>query len=208
MRASWLLLATLSFGCTSPNDGQQLDGGDDQSVGSGGDDLSQASQDLSVSGDLAMPAQPDLAMPQDLSGIDLMGVFVCGSNLCSSTQTCCVTAANGMFSGACTTGSCPDGGVPVACEHPQDCKGDPCCMNVANGSPTDVACTTSMSACVPNINIGTQSGPTRLCNTSADCTAGPVTTNDPDCCTYVKYGVHMCFNKTVAGLSGGKFTCP
>jgi hypothetical protein len=168
--------------------------------------------DLSASvdgGDDGNSPGPDLLPePQDLSGFDLKGVFVCGNNICSGGQTCCATASGGMLNGTCTTGSCADGGVPVQCAYPAECMGDPCCITVANGAATATNCTNMASACQPNLNVATQSGQTRGCTTNADCTAGVTTPNYPTCCTQVKYGVHLCFNTTLAALSMGAFTCP
>jgi hypothetical protein len=203
MRVSLLLLA-LAAGCGSDV------GGDDLATACG--DCADGAIDLSASvdgGDDGNNPGPDMAQPpQDLSGLDLKGVFVCGQNICGSGQTCCAMASGGMLVGTCTNGPCADGGVPVQCAYPSECMGDPCCITVQSGAATAANCTNAANACVPNLNVGTQSGQTRGCTTNSDCTAGGITSSYPTCCTQVKYGVHLCFNSTLAGLSGGAFTCP
>lgn len=207
MRAC-VLLALLG-GCTADNAQQTGDGGEGDLSGSV-DDLS-AAADLSAGGAVdGPPAGPDLAMPQDLRGFDLAGVFVCGSNLCGSGQTCCVTSGGGMANGSCLAGACGDAGVPVSCGGPTDCMGDPCCLTVQNSLPTQVVCTNMANACVPSFNLATKSGTTRICRNDADCTSGGVTTSYGTCCTMVDNGQHLCFNSTIAGLTSGKgkITCP
>jgi hypothetical protein len=188
----WVLLLV---GCGSGNTIMNPDDG-----GGGGNDQS-------------MMSMPDFSTPPDLAG-----AFVCGTmGVCGSGNICCVFATTGgQASGACVpNGSCMgDMGVPVECRAPANCGGNPCCVTIANGVPSNVSCTTSMTACQIMYTFGgstgIMSGTTRLCTAGADCTAGEPTTQYPDCCSAMMGGVtqQFCFAKNLAALSGGKVTCP
>ena len=145
-------------------------------------------------------SQPDLSTP-----VDLANAFMCGSNLCSASQQCCVTG----MTPTCAS-SCGDGGFQAQCQKPANCGGNPCCITIGSGfAVQSVVCTSSPSACVPMVNAGTQSGMDRACTVDADCTSGLPSMPAPqlpDCCTNTQTMQHVCFNKSYLGIGG--WTCP
>ncbi len=180
-----LVLALAALGCGNSSPG----GGSGGSGGTGGGGSSSAA---------------DLAMPADMSSA---GGF-CGGQTCMGGTTCCVVGGTPMC-----MGSCPDGGLSAQCQKPSDCPGvaQACCITVANYMPTAVMCTAG-AQCVPNLTAQ-GAGQDRACVTSADCTdnTGTMMSSLPDCCTSTQSGQHVCFSKTLLGLSTQLqmlFTCP
>ena len=105
----------------------------------------------------------------------------------------------------------PDLTFAASCGGPADCNGDPCCAQFVKGSVTTVACTSSKSACMPMLNLATQTGMTRICTADADCTSGVTPPNDySTCCTASGGGQSskICFSKTLPAFSMGAVTCP
>jgi hypothetical protein len=162
--------------------------------------------------DLKAGIQPDLREPlpdlrpaiTDLAtGRATSDGFLCGSQSCSGGSLCCVTGTTPT----CAS-SCPDGGFVAQCRSPDDCGGNPCCVNVDPGYVIhNVSCTDSPTACPPAINVSNGSGQERGCRVDSDCTSGAPSTMLPDCCTNTGTMQHTCFNKLYVGLVMG-FTCP
>lgn len=172
-------------------------------------------RDLSVAPDLAQPPDlavpPDLAMPlQDLRQPpvgDAAGV-VCGNMTCGKGLKCCVEV-QGMGAMAKCLAGCPDGNFPVACDGPEDCGGNPCCVDVKGAMlSAGAVCTAKPSECVPQLQLQTQSGRSRLCHVNADCTAGVANSELPLCCRVQQGGqqVQVCLNQLIAGFIGA--ACP
>jgi hypothetical protein len=77
-------------------------------------------------------------------------------------------------------------------------------------APQSVTCTAAPSAC-PN-NLGLMGGSTRLCHTSADCTAANPNTMFGDCCvtSYNGQPFEFCFSQQYAQIAmnfGVTITC-
>ncbi|MFN7134482.1 MAG: hypothetical protein ACK4N5_20545, partial [Myxococcales bacterium] len=129
--------------------------------------------------------QGDAGGPRD-AGIE-PGVR-CGAAQCPVGEVCCVTIADGGFSGTCAS-SCADGGQALACDGPEDCSGQTgiCCGEVRSGAGTPPNCpiASAKSSCTGTCNTsfsffcpGTNT--VRLCHTTPDCTESSA----PTCCTY------------------------
>jgi hypothetical protein len=172
-------------------------------LGCGGNDgAPDLSMDLSV--DLTMPAAgPDLSY---FHQVDANGL-ACGAQTCSPGQTCCVTGSSGAYSFTCETG-CVDGGLPITCQGPGNCGGNPCCITLDNSALTSISCTSAASQCAPALS-GSGSGMTRSCNYDGDCTYG-LSGNPPypDCCHLTSNNQRFCFNKGLVGFTGGSIACP
>jgi hypothetical protein len=121
---------------------------------------------------------------------------------CGAGTVCCVTGTTP----ACAA-SCPSGFV-AQCRGPENCGGNPCCINVTAGWKVhDVSCTTALTDCPPMIDLTAGSGQNRACHTDGDCTVGAPKTNLPNCCTNTMTAQHVCFNAGAVGFIQG-FTCP
>jgi hypothetical protein len=151
--------------------------------------------DMSV-GDLSTAAPPDLLPP-----------VPCGKMPpCTGGTTCCVHQVGDGGTAACAT-TCP-GGTLINCFGPEFCaSANPCCMTITAGHADSILCTGSPGDCAPNLGAG-GSGMTRICNADADCTAGGVTTNYPQCCHNTKTGLKLCFSSAAVPFSGGAIACP
>lgn len=207
MRRAMLVLALLGgVGC----DNEGLGGNTDQT---GARDARGGADGAVIKPDLAEPGEDDMtAEPEDMAGAssdlssgggDLGGVW-CGSMSCGAGSVCCVVAAMG---GLACMASCPDGGVPITCDGPEDCGGNPCCATITNLTQASVTCSAKASDCAPSLAIQTRSGTARFCHTSADCTSGLGSSTLPDCCTGMLNGqsAQFCFSKTFASFLG--LTC-
>ncbi len=160
--------------------------------------------DIAVPPDLAMPPPADMAYnpPKDADGVG------CGNMQCQVGEVCCVSV-NGMQAMTMCAQSCPDGGVAVTCDGPEDCMGNPCCAKLSGGGLGGVMCTMAQNACPPQFDIQQMMGQTRLCHVDGDCTAGAPNTNLPLCCTVKDQNgnaAHICLNKQFAAFAGG--SCP
>ncbi len=161
--------------------------------------------------DMAAPVEtPDLAQPPEPpadAGIQ------CGNQTCPLGQKCCATFGNGMASATCMD-SCGDGALTIACDGPEQCGGNPCCVDVQNAMFNGGAmCTAAPTDCAPTFDIQKRSGMDRLCHNDNDCTSGAANSQAPNCCTITQGGasVHTCLNKNFVGLlgfAGIKATCP
>ena len=177
----------------------------------GGGDLAKA-PDLGQSSDLALPpdlsSSGDFAVPPDLAE-SLPDGLSCGNQTCGGSQKCCVMLKGMMATPTCMD-SCPDGDFTVACDGPESCMGNPCCVIIKNAkvSGGGAMCTDQPTACPPAVDIQTQSGMDRLCHVDADCTSGAPNTQLPKCCTVKQNGnpAHICLNMLYAQIAGG--TCP
>jgi hypothetical protein len=151
----------------------------------------------STSSDLAM-ASGDLAYTPPAGQ-----PFVCDTMTCGSGTVCCVTGTTP----ACV-GSCPSGSFVAQCRGPENCGGNPCCINVSAGWKVhDVTCSAALTDCPPAIDLTTGSGQNRACHVDADCTVGAPKTTLSNCCTNTTTGQHVCFNAGAVGFIQG-FTCP
>ena len=154
---------------------------------------------------------PDLSFPKfDLAGpVDLTanGVMCGGGQTCKVGDKCCIVQQGMMSSSQCLP-SCPDGNFSVACDGPEDCTGNPCCVAIMGGAPGGSTCTAAPNACPPQFS-GIGSGQTRVCHTDGDCTSGIMTTQLNLCCTVPTPAgakAHVCLNKMFAQFVGG--SCP
>ncbi len=191
-------------------------------AGCGGNDGLMTGSDMATAGtkdlstapqpDQSVAPQPDMTMAvQDMAAnfLPFDSGIACGNMTCPLGQQCCLTVANMQASATCAD-SCDtiDGSVDVMCGGPENCGGNPCCVNIqgmmlAGG----VSCGKTMDACQPN--VGLNGGMDRLCHTDDDCTrSAPNNTNLTQCCTLMMNGqsTHICLNNTLAGLVQG--TCP
>jgi hypothetical protein len=186
--------ALLLAGCSSSGGGTGTSPANPTTVPSGG------AVDLGAGADFSSSKQPE------------SGGLACGSATCAPTQVCCVSVADGgVATGeACAApGSCT-GGYPIQCRGPEQCGGNPCCLNINTGAPTGISCTSAATECKPALDVFTRTGKTRLCHVDADCTAGAQGTILNACCTGKQGGLtqQFCFSKTLADLSMGAVTCP
>ena len=190
-------------------------GGDDGLVtGDGGTADLSSNKDASASTDQASSAV------YDLSGVDLAGIS-CGAQTCGANMECCLTPdiQAQTVSGQCVPAgtSCGDGGVPLACDGPEDCPmaTAQCCVDLALGSGNmsvsgSAACTSSCPASVVTTNGGTLK--TRLCHSPADCTnysgTAPVVGTAPfdKCCSYPGLSFEFCAPGLVT-LASNKIKC-
>jgi hypothetical protein len=168
--------------------------------------------DFAVGPDLTPAAGPeDMSIPPDLTQVEPLpdSGISCGNMSCALGQKCCVLVKGMQVMPSCMD-SCPDGDVTLACDGPENCDGNPCCINIKNGGFTGGAmCNTKPTDCAPAIDIQTQSGMDRFCHTDNDCTSGlPGGSMLPLCCTISLTGssAHVCLNKLFAGFI--KATCP
>lgn len=199
-------IALFAAGCGSG--GLSTGGGSDLAVAP---DLARA-PDLATPPDMASPPPvADLAVPSDLSQTppyDAAGV-ACGMQTCGGKQKCCVML-KGMMAMPMCMDSCPDGDFTVACDGPEDCKGNPCCVSINNAmiDGAGAQCTMQPDSCPPKVDIQSRSGMDRLCHIDADCTAGAPNTQLPSCCTLMQNGnaAHVCLSKIFAQFLGA--TCP
>ena len=166
---------------------------------------------------LDMTAIPDLTRPppppKDMaySQLDANGVG-CGMMTCAPGQTCCVQNANGMLTQTCAKSCDADaGGFALQCDGPEDCGGNPCCVNI-NGTkpPKDSYCTMKTSDCQPTIDVNTFMGMTRFCHVDGDCTHDAPNGTLKECCTgtYSGQKQHICFDPAYAMFTQGAITCP
>jgi hypothetical protein len=181
----------------------------DNGVPAGGEPDLSAAADLATSGgggDLKMSNGGDMAYNPPLDA----GPLSCGTGTCTTNQVCCAVRSDGGFSGASCTAANACGGndLPIECRGPEYCGGKPCCLTLVNRMPQSILCTAAQTDCSPALDT-TGSGKTRLCHTSADCTAGAPTTGFPDCCSGMQGGVQQqfCFNKGFTSFVPG-ITCP
>jgi hypothetical protein len=171
-------------------------------------DLSSPPTDATQPADLSAPpgdmsgTPPDLTVVSDLSG----GGVACGNVQCPVGQKCCAMIGGGMTTTMCAD-SCPDGDFSGACDGPEDCSGDPCCIQVMNMTSNGSTCTMAANACFPQINLA-GNGQTRACHANADCTSGAQGTQLNLCCSIAQGGatLHLCLNQIYANFLGG--TCP
>jgi hypothetical protein len=170
-------------------------------LGSGGD----AGTDLSAQADLA---GADLShkgtVGVDLAGRDFAGVS-CGTMSCGGGEICCVNPGGGMLSASCVAPSaCGDGGLPAACDGPEDCTGGTsCCANIVLGSggAMSVQGMASCTATCPGSAAGGAGGgmiTSKLCHNAADCVGytgtAPVigNTNFDSCCGNAAFPIRFC----------------
>ena len=126
----------------------------------------------------------DTASSGDTAGV------TCGASTCKTGDVCCVTPKDGGADQVCAA-SCGDGGIPLACDGPEDCPTGAakiCCatLKVGAGSPPacpfdsgNSACTATCPTRIPFSCPG--EGKVRLCHTKADCADD---TSNPSCCTF------------------------
>jgi hypothetical protein len=183
-------------------------------VGCGDDTASDGGLDLSAMADLRGQKPP-----VDLYGDDFAGIGCGGSMICSAGNICCVTPSpDGMtITNSCEPmGSCGDGGIPAACDGPEDCTGSNCCIGLSLGSGGQIAGSAACNAsCNASIMIGTggNSGTltTKLCHGAADCTSytGPTPFGDQAysaCCNYAGIPVGFCAPSLITSVVMG-ITC-
>ncbi len=173
-------------------------------------DLAVRPPDLSVPPDLRQPPPPprDLAYnpPTDANGIS------CGPMTCGPGQLCCLSVMGMTVIPSCAASCNGDGGqIPVVCDGPGNCGGNPCCVAINGGGGMfggQVSCGMKPTDCSPEFNLANRSGTTRRCHVDGDCTAGAPNSQLTDCCTISQGGadVQLCLSQTIAGFIGGH--CP
>src|SRR5262245_43496636 len=92
--------------------------------------------DLTVAVPPDMTVLPDLTIPPDLTELHDFGGVLCGAMTCAQGLQCCATVdVNGMMLTQSCEQSCnSDAGMFVqACDGPEDCMGNPCCVKGAIG---------------------------------------------------------------------------
>jgi hypothetical protein len=159
------------------------------------------STDLSSTSDLTVPPG-DMATLADLTNTGV----TCGNMQCPVGQKCCAMVSGGMTNSTCAD-SCPDGDFSGACDGPENCAGDPCCIQVMNGGSSGSSCTMAPTDCVPMISFN-GGGQTRACHVDGDCTSGAPGTQLNLCCTIPQGSakIHICLNQAFATILGG--SCP
>jgi hypothetical protein len=132
--------------------------------------------------------------------------ILCGQSVCSGSDQCCAEVDGGTTYTQCMP-SCPDGGVSLSCDGPEDCvgKGLFCCakLHVGYGSapncPIESAVASCTAACDTDVPMNCpDDGQVRLCHLSADCD------NDmPYCCVFQQggAGVTFCVNQLMSSLA-------
>lgn len=182
-------------------------------------DIAQAVPDQAVMPpDLAV-TPPDLAMPPpDLkmsAPIDAAGI-ACGAKTCPKGEVCCGTVTDaGTPTGTCAK-SCPDGGITISCDGPEECGGAQafCCGKVKVPAGQFPGCAqnfTSASAmctakCFTDIPFKCDTTFTlRLCHKGAECADDKASQN---CCDLKMggQGFTACVSdiiKNVVGMGGG-----
>jgi hypothetical protein len=171
-----------------------------------------AAMSIDLSNALDMSVPPDLTMVSDLTANGI----VCGNATCPVGVPCCVSTSFMMTVDGggpvtvltCNPGGCPDGSIADTCDGPEDCAGNPCCLQVMNAISPPM-CTMAANACVPQLNGMVTAGQTRACHSNSDCTAGAMNTALNLCCTVVPSGLpkmHLCLNQVIVGAVGG--SCP
>jgi hypothetical protein len=84
--------------------------------------------------------------------------------------------------------------APLQCYGPSDCHGNACCYVIPTegGGTPGVFCTSSPTSCAVGDTIDAKSR--RMCETDADCVAGPISTRYTKCCaaSVVNQGAHTC----------------
>lgn len=109
-----------------------------------------------------------------------MGIM-CGTEVCTGTQTCCITRGGGgmMLSEACAAPGTCMGGATLTCDGPEDCASGQSCCGALTGGAAGAMCA-----------AGTCMGGAPLCHTTADCPMGSM------CCSFM--GLSVC----------SRFGCP
>ena len=176
--------------------------------------------------DLTLPPQPDLtvvvppdmtvlkdfAVPPDLTPASDFGGVLCGNMTCAPNQMCCATVENMNLVQTCQASCDGDAGMfVVACDGPEDCKGNPCCAMVSIGGGGmmmgGAMCTNAPNAC--QINLAMNAISTRLCHADADC-AGltiPILGSPAQCCHEASQpNTHVC--AAPINFMGFNFQCP
>jgi hypothetical protein len=143
-----VLLAIVLGGCGGDDD-DDVDVLPDSAVG-GPDAPGSGSPDAPGSGAPDAPgAAADAGRPDGAVGVD------CGGMMCVMTDECCLM---GMSVSCVPAGTCPGG--PVACDGPEDCGGDNCCVMLGGGGMASSMC--SADPC-PQITA---------CHDNSHCTGG------------------------------------
>jgi hypothetical protein len=92
----------------------------------------------------------------------------------------------GLLTAACET--------PLPCYGPAECGGNACCFitPTEQGGLPYVSCTTSPTGCSVGDTIEARSR--RMCESDADCVAGPISTAYTKCCTasVMSHGAKTC----------------
>lgn len=165
--------------------------------------------DLSVPADLTVPK--DFSVPPDLTPRPDYSAVTCGNATCAKGQTCCITvdAQNQMVSESCQASCDKDAGaVPLACDGPDQCGGNPCCVDIAfanNMVQTNGAmCTKNMGSC--NFNFMGMGVTTRLCHQDVDCAGQQVLGMPLKCCSAQAQPIHFC--AIPINMGGIAVTCP
>lgn len=139
-------------------------------------------------GEPADQATPDVVV------VDSDGVS-CGNTTCAPGLLCCASVTDGGASFECAS-ECPEGGVPMACDGPEDCGGAQCCVQIDVGAGTLPNCPIQTNGATCKASCPTQipmscpgQGQGQLCHSSADCTDA----QNPSCCTFSQGGVSATF---------------
>lgn len=149
-------------------------------------------------GDVPDESSPDAEPPDqgvpEVVVVDSDGV-ACGNTTCAPGLLCCANVSDAGASFECAA-QCPDGGVPMECDGPEDCGGGQCCVqiNVGTGTlpncPIDTAGATCKADCPTQIPMSCPAqGQGQLCHTSNDC----FDPQNPSCCTFAQGGVSATF---------------
>jgi hypothetical protein len=174
---------------------------------------------LATGDDMSVPddqGTPDLTTSLDLTTVYDLTYFhevdgggpMCGPNkTCSPGETCCVVGlGSGSPSATCGAG-CVDGGLPIQCNGPAQCGGNPCCLTLENQTPTGFLCTNAPGDCPPMLAMG--SSQTRACKYDGDCTAGLTSSMAPTCChSTANPNSRFCFDSAFVGFTMGQVACP
>ncbi len=138
----------------------------------------------------------------DLAGADFGGIL-CGTQTCGAGNICCLVpdfqgqSVTAMCSAA---SSCGDGGIPAACDGPEDCSsGTPdCCIALALGgggmsASGGASCTASCPGSASQTGLNT-----KLCHGPSDCAnyngTAPIVGNAPfdKCCGTAGLSFRFC----------------
>lgn len=202
-------LLTLGWlGCSS--DSTTPGGGGDASVGdSGGTHDSSTADSASQTDGGGDASRVDGSTAND-GGTPMGDAGVtCGNTTCNGGQVCCGTIGDGGTSATLTCmGSCPDGGVTLACDSPAQCTAASpiCCADLVVGAGTPPACPFQSgnagckSSCTTQIPSSCPGmGRARLCKAGGDCTE-PGNTN---CCLFSQGGqsATFCVSTLIAGFA-------
>jgi hypothetical protein len=170
-------------------------GGADESTG--GDDAA-AQVDLAHEYDFALTPRDlalliDASVPPDFSGIG------CGAQTCTADQVCCAAGSGAGATYTCAD-SCPDGGLTIACDGPDNCRSGSanfCCGRLFPSGGTAPLCDVSVtSACADTCttqlpqSCSGDPGVVRLCHRVSDC-AGDAA--HASCCQFASSGTNITF---------------